>query len=176
MAVQIGAKPDSGFDDPLGMLKDCHRRIERFLLILCHVADRAGAGPLTAEERDAVEAATQYFRVGGQRHNQDEEESLFPRLRSATPRLFEAMDRLEQDHRQAGELHALVDRLLSAWIATGAISPQGQQELRNAAQRLERLYAEHIGIEETAIFPSAARLLDGEALAKIGAEFRARRI
>ena len=24
MAIQIGAKPDSGFDDPIGMLKDCH--------------------------------------------------------------------------------------------------------------------------------------------------------
>jgi len=34
MAIQIGAKPDSGFDDPIGMLKDCHRRIERFLGIL----------------------------------------------------------------------------------------------------------------------------------------------
>ena len=31
MGIQIGAKPDSGFDDPIGMLKDCHRRIEHFL-------------------------------------------------------------------------------------------------------------------------------------------------
>jgi hypothetical protein len=37
MAIQIGAKPDSGFDDPIGMLKDCHRRIESFLGILCVV-------------------------------------------------------------------------------------------------------------------------------------------
>ena len=45
MSVQIGAKPDSGFDDPLGMLKDCHRRIEHFLGILRLVAERAtGAG------------------------------------------------------------------------------------------------------------------------------------
>jgi hypothetical protein len=41
MAVQIGARPDSGFDDPIGMLKDCHRRIERFLGILCQVARQA---------------------------------------------------------------------------------------------------------------------------------------
>ena len=41
MAIPIGAKPDSGFDDPIGMLKDCHRRIEHFLNILCLVADRA---------------------------------------------------------------------------------------------------------------------------------------
>jgi len=178
MAVQIGAKPDSGFDDPLGMLKDCHRRIERFLLILCHVADRAEAGPLTSEERAAVESAIRYFQVGGRRHNQDEEESLFPRLRSATPQHvegFEEMDRLEEDHRQAGECHALIERLFAAWIATGAISLPCRHELQNATRRLQGLYAEHIRIEETAVFPNAARVLSADALAKIGAEFQARR-
>jgi hypothetical protein len=35
MAIQIGAKPDNGFDDPIGMLKDCHRRIEHFPYMLC---------------------------------------------------------------------------------------------------------------------------------------------
>ena len=39
MGIQISAKPDSGFDDPLGMLKDCHRRIEHFLDIFCIVAE-----------------------------------------------------------------------------------------------------------------------------------------
>ena len=54
MAIQIGAKPDSGFDDPIGMLKDCHRRIESFLGILCVAVDRAQGRSLTGEERDAV--------------------------------------------------------------------------------------------------------------------------
>jgi len=80
MAVQIGAKPDSGFDDPLGMLKDCHRRIEHFLSILCAVVERAQQQTLTDEEIVAIQSALSYFRVGGQRHTADEEESLFPRL------------------------------------------------------------------------------------------------
>jgi hypothetical protein len=54
--IQIGAKLDSGFDDPLGMLKDCHRRIEQFLEILCVVAERT-AGSLTSEEAEAVQSA-----------------------------------------------------------------------------------------------------------------------
>ena len=73
MAIQIGGKPDSGFDDPIGMLKDCHRRIESFLHILCVVVDRAQGRTLTGEERAAVQAALQYFRTGGQRHTADEE-------------------------------------------------------------------------------------------------------
>lgn len=42
IGIQIGAKPDSGFDDPIEMLKDCHRRIENFLRILCVVVERGG--------------------------------------------------------------------------------------------------------------------------------------
>src|ERR1035437_8369851 len=102
MAIQIGAKPDSGFDDPVGMLIDCHRRIERFLHILWMVAERANDRALTDEESAAVQSAIHYFRVGGLRHTADEEESLFPRLRvsSATDTLAE-LRRLESDHRQA---------------------------------------------------------------------------
>jgi len=83
MAVQIGAKPDSGFDDPIGMLTDCHRRIEQFLEILVVVAHRAQRRALNDEESAAVRSALDYFRIGGQRHTADEELSLFPRLREA---------------------------------------------------------------------------------------------
>ena len=65
MAIQIGAKPDSGFDDPIGMLKDCHRRIESFRGVLCVAVDSAQGRSLTGEEQDAVQAALQYFRTGG---------------------------------------------------------------------------------------------------------------
>lgn len=99
MAIQIGAKPDSGFDNPIGMLKDCHRRIEHFLDILCLVAERGHARSLTGEERSAVQAALQYFHVGGERHTADEEESLFPRLRGElTTGNLEEIDCLESDH------------------------------------------------------------------------------
>ena len=72
MGIQIGAKPDSGFDDPIGMLEDCHRRIEQFLNILRVVAGRAQGRALSDEEAAAVQSAIQYFRSGGQRHTADE--------------------------------------------------------------------------------------------------------
>jgi len=109
MGIQIGAKPDSGFNDPLGMLKDCHRRIEHFLGILCIVSERAHGLGLTGEEIAAVEAAFNYFRLGGQRHTADEEESLFPRLISVGG--FAELDRLEHDHDEAGQLHNEVEGL-----------------------------------------------------------------
>lgn len=43
MPLQIGQHPDHGFTEPLGLLSDCHRRIEHFLLVLLTV-DRDAAG------------------------------------------------------------------------------------------------------------------------------------
>src|SRR5665213_518366 len=176
MAVQIGAKPDSGFDDPIGMLKDCHRRIERFLNILCLVAERPGDRSLTEEERSAVKAALQYFHTGGERHTADEEESLFPRLCSATEDGdAEVIERLEGDHTHAAELHESVDWLYTAWISDGVLEPGDHQRLVSHTANLKQLYKQHIEIEETIIFPRAAEILDRQTIAAIGQEFNTRR-
>lgn len=176
MAIQIGAIPDSGFDNPIGMLKDCHRRIERFLHILCTVAASEGHTTLTGEEKAAVEAALRYFRQGGKRHTADEEESLFPRLRAeSSPAEAEMIGGLESDHRNANELHETVDRLYSEWIADGLLSAEDKQQLLSATTRLKHLYEEHIQVEEKIVFPRAAEVLDSRTIAIIGSEFRARR-
>lgn len=57
MAITIGHKPDSDFSDPIGMLEDCHRRIEKFLDLLLTLADKAQGNGLTNERRAAVETA-----------------------------------------------------------------------------------------------------------------------
>lgn len=85
------------------MLKDCHPRIEHFLGIVCVVAEGAHGRSLFQEETAAVEAALNYFRVGGQRHTADEEKSLFPRLMAAGG--FSEIDRLEHDHTEADQIH-----------------------------------------------------------------------
>jgi hemerythrin-like domain-containing protein len=176
MAVQIGAKPDSGFDDPIGMLIDCHRRIESFLHILCVVAERAPNRSLTDEEAKAVQAALQYFRVGGQRHTADEEESLFPRLRTeSAANAVQELSGLESDHRHANELHQAVETLYSAWIAAGSLSLEDERRLRSSTEQLKHLYEEHIQVEEKIVFPRAAGMLDSHTIAQIGKEFHARR-
>lgn len=175
MAVQIGAKPDSGFNDPLGMLKDCHRRIESFLGILCTVADRAKGRSLNVEERNAVQAALQYFRSGGKRHSADEEESLFPRLRASANELHQEVQRLEGEHKQANNLHASVESLYSTWITSNTLNSEDTVKLTTETEQLKELYRGHIQIEETIVFPHAAKVLDSQAITAIGTEFRIRR-
>jgi len=175
MAVQIGARPDSGFDDPIGMLKDCHRRIESFLGILCVVVKRAQGRGLSDEERDAIKAALQYFRTGGQRHTADEEESLFPRLRKSNAQSFEEIDRLEDDHHEASDLHGTVEQHYSTWIESGLLGLEATQQLLAQTARLNQLYSDHIQVEETIVFARAVQVLDTHAIAAIGTEFRFRR-
>lgn len=176
MGVQIGAKPDSGFDDPIGMLRDCHRRIERFLHVLCLVAGRAADRSLTAEEAGAVESALHYFREGGMRHTADEEESLFPRLRAecAEGELEELGD-LESDHLRASEFHASIEALYKNWMEKSRLSRGDEERILSATVQLKHLYEEHIQVEEQAVFPRAAALLDSRAITTMGEEFRARR-
>ncbi len=176
MAIQIGAKPDSGFSDPIGMLKDCHRRIEHFLSILCLVAALPGDRSLNEEERSAVKAALQYFHTGGERHAADEEESLFPRLCSVSGKSgLQVIERLERDHAQAAELHESVDWLYTAWISDGVLEPEEHRRLVSHTANLKQLYKDHIEIEESIVFPRAAEILDSQTIAAIGSEFNARR-
>ena len=176
MGIQIGAKPDSGFEDPIGMLTDCHRRIEHFLNILCVVVERALERKLSEEETAAVQTALQYFRVGGERHTEDEEESLFPRLRDRVGgTAFDEIGSLEDDHQAAYGLHRQVETLYLKWISDGVLNEDENRQLVSSTEQLKSLYTEHIKIEEQIVFPRAAQSLDSAAIRAIGQEFRKRR-
>ena len=176
MALQLDTKPDCVFGDPIGTLKNCHRRMERYLHILWVVADRAAGRELAGAEMNAVRPALEFFRVEGPRHIADEEESLFRWLRArAITGDSEELGLLESNHRQAAILHATVNSLYSAWISAGKLSPEDELRLQSSTEMLKRLFEEHTRLEERVVFPRAAQMLDDTDLAAIGQEFRARR-
>lgn len=179
MPIQIGQPADHGFDEPLGLLSDCHRRIEHFLTVLATVADDAAGGDLTPSYRSALDGALRYFAVAAPKHTADEEVSLFPRLRTSNdPALapaLAALDVLEQDHDEAEAHHARVDDLVRRWIADGRLATADVAELRERLARLQALYRRHIAIEDQQVFPAAARVLEPKQLETIGSEMAARR-
>lgn len=173
MAVQIGAPPESGFDNPIGMLVDCHRRIQHFLRILCVVVERAAGRQLTHEERSAIDAALNYFRIGGQRHTADEEESLFPRLHDRGE--FSDLGSLRSDHQLADELHQKIEAAYRRWMSLGALDSTEHSCLSSMTARLEQIYRDHIRLEENVVFPRAVQTLDPGSILTMGEEFRQRR-
>jgi len=179
MPITIGAKRESDFADPIGMLGDCHRRIQRFLNVLVTLAAQRQGGPLSTEHKTALATSLRYFREAAPKHTADEEESLFPRLRQVDPSGSEAIlmriEALEQDHECAGAAHDEVDRLGQLWLANGRLSPAESSRLSAVLDQLARLYRGHIAIEDTEVFPFAAQALPPSERAALGAEMAARR-
>lgn len=179
MGVNIGDKPLAGFNEPIEMLKDCHRRIEHFLDVLRKVEQRFGPSELNDEGRRALEAALHYFADFAPRHTADEEQSLFPRLRSSDDPEARAvmanLDLLENDHRHCEADHSLVDRLARGWLTTGKLDDVQRKRLQAALDELTKVYATHIQQEEQQIFTVASRILKPEQVREIGQEMRERR-
>ena len=179
MPIVIGAKRESSFTDPIGLLGDCHRRVERFLAVLVHVATQAHGEPFSGEQRTAWDTALRYFRDAAPKHTADEEESLFPRLRamdrSDVKALLARVDGLEQDHVRAAQAHAEIDRVGLAWLAKGRLSPEEASRLAALLAQLADLYRAHIAIEDTEVFPLAAEVLSVLDRQEIGGEMAVRR-
>ena len=177
MPVQIGAKSHH-FTEPLGLLSDCHRRIEMFLGSLSAIANVAGP-PLSEEGRRALEKALRYFRESAPKHSADEEQSLFPRLTAQPSKesdtVLATMKELEKEHRWAESLHAEVDRLGQKYLTDGSLSDRDSAEYRNAMDALSAMYRRHIKIEDESLFPFAAKALSQADKLAIAAEMAARR-
>jgi len=177
MPVQIGA-PTHNFTDPTGLLSDCHRRVEMFLGTLEAVADVIDRSA-TEESRRALESALRYFAQAAPKHTADEEESLFPRLRQIqdpeVEAVFSKLEQLEDEHRWAAPLHADLDRLGAQYLSSGSLSSPEVGDFRKAVASLASMYKQHIAVEDSLVFPLAARILSNAEKIAIAEEMAARR-
>jgi hemerythrin-like domain-containing protein len=135
--------------------------------------------PASAENRRGLETALQYFSQSAPKHTEDEEGSLFPRLRlNKSPEVqssFSQLDRLEEEHRWAAPLHADIDLLGARYLSVGSLSAAEVERFRNAVASLAALYKRHITVEDSVIFPLAARLLSQMKKRDIAEEMARRR-
>jgi len=177
--IQIGQKASPTFQQPLELLSDCHRRVESFLRALTLVAEQAKGGKLNQRQREALETGLRYFREAAPKHTADEEESLFPRMRSldsdAARNALARIESLEGDHQRAQSGHEIVERLGRQWLAKGEISPEDAEHMLETLYDLQALYEKHIAVEDNEIFPLAKEVLDARTLSDVGREMAERR-
>ena len=170
---------ESDFRNPLGLLSDCHRRIERYLEGLIVISERARENKLNDLQRQQFEVALRYFSDAGSKHTLDEEESLFPRLRarqnSESQAAFALLDSLHADHAEVEIGHRKVDELGHAWLADERLSPDNTLILISLLKDLRTTYEKHIAVEDHELFPFAERTLDRAEFEAIGQEMAARR-
>ena len=178
MPVTMGATENT-FANPLGLLSDCHRRIERFLQALLTVTTDLEGGALTVEYRTAFEAALKYFRQAAPKHTADEEEDLFPALRKVErPRvaaILARLDHLEEEHESATAWHREVEEIGERWLRQDGLSGPETLRLKTLLLHLSDLYRTHIAIEEHEVFPLAQEELSDSVKQIIGRRMASRR-
>ncbi len=151
-----------GFDDPIGLLRACHKK----MLAHCELLE----GLLTDPDPAAAQQVLRYFSTNAVTHHQDEEEDLFPRLNRQSMKLADLVHRLKKDHVE-------LDRLWSG-IAAGLrqlSQARGDPAFSEAVQVFCALSRDHIARENTEFLPLASSSLSSMALGEIGEAMAARR-
>jgi hemerythrin-like domain-containing protein len=178
-AINQPTIPD--FTDPLRLLVHCHARIEAQLTALeraaevLRVAERQSLPQLFA----VIDGAIAHFAIPGVKHTEDEEISLFPRMRrhggSAGEEAIAAIAELESQHRSAEQLHSEFDDFVATLPRDGSADNRELDSFGGLVAGLTMLYRPHINLENNFVFPVAARVLPAGEIQALGEEMRARR-
>jgi len=159
-------------DDPIDHLRACHRRIEDRLSVLERAADYLASN--RDEAVQAIENSLRFLDTSGALHTIDEEQSLFPRLRSSVTADEAAyLDELESQHRCVEAIYDSLREIVDSLRLSGGV-PQicGYREVIG---RLASAYREHILSEDGVLLELGRRRLTSSQLQQIGSEMRTRR-
>lgn len=178
---RMGQPHVPNFADPLGLMSHCHRKIEDYLAGLAASGEKLlqGSTEERAEGFRIIDAAREHFAVRGPKHTEDEEISLFPRLREygghEAGEALAALAALETEHRVAEGVHSEFDELIERLPRDGSAAVEEIYLFNELVTELADLYRPHIRVEDEIIFPTAARVIPSDTLLVIGEEMRARR-
>ena len=162
--IKIGSRPppspNSG-DEPLAALLHCHEKMRERLETL----ERAAAALATDPEPAfaALREVLDHFAKAGARHTEDEEGSVWPRVRSAA--LDPVLDDLSTEHRAVEAIQLSLRDTVTRKVA---------DESAAHARAFAEAYREHMRKEEEHVFP-AIQSLDGAEVRAIAIEMRLRR-
>ena len=176
IASPDAARAGVGFDTPLAMLLECHRRVEAQCDTLARLVPHLRAAGSDAAAAEAAQAVMRYFDLAAPLHHADEEQDLFPALLAAAEAAGEvapvrrAIEALQGEHRAFESLWLALRAVLERVVAVqpAQLDPQAVDAFRAA-------YAAHIAREEGEVLPMAARLLADGTQARIGRAMRIRR-
>lgn len=172
--------PESGraaprFDEPLAMLAACHERIEEQLRALERLVPHLAECGCDERARTAARAVIQYFDTAGKDHQIDEEEHLFPFVRSLAatrrhPVVGATLYELQREHATIDKLYAGLRRQLED-IGEGRASrlDAGQVE------RFAWIHRRHMALEAEVVLPFASATLDQAQRRALGAAMAERR-
>lgn len=146
-------------ESSIACLKAEHRLIERVLVVLRRLVDRAKTGE--GFEVEALTRCVEFFRSFADTcHHGKEEGLLFPVLESrGIDRVGGPIGVMLQEHQLAREYTAEMGHALAAVVAG---DPDGEETFREAAERYLDLLHHHILKEDNVLFELGGEVLTGE--------------
>jgi hemerythrin-like domain-containing protein len=159
--------------DPFARLERTHQRIEERLVTLEQAVVAVADSARRMEALEDIYEVVDFFGRAAKRHHDDEEQSLFPRLRAAGA-LLPLLAALAEEHRQHDAALAELVAVVDAW---GDDGPDLATEARlpALARHLAEVYRAHIAREERELFPAARAALPAQVIEDIGKEMLERR-
>jgi hemerythrin-like domain-containing protein len=159
------AKTPTGFFENL---VHAHAQIEERLQELERAADGLTDPARVPAALEAMKGVLEFFATFGVDHNDDEEKTLFPRLKSV-PGFAQMLEAFDFQHKMAEtEQRALLARVQG-------FAPGKERGLRELAHRFAEVQRAHILAEERALFPLAEKNLPRRVLVEMSEELRSGR-
>jgi hemerythrin-like domain-containing protein len=92
-------------DDPIELLLACHEKVRRFADLTVRVRDHVAKHGADKQAQEAAQSILRYFNIAAPLHHDDEEQDLFPALRTqGIHSLNLAIDHLATEHLALGKL------------------------------------------------------------------------
>jgi hemerythrin-like domain-containing protein len=171
----------ANFKKPLDVLFQCHHKIAANLEALIRVSETLRKKEVDdfKELFETIDTILNHFSTAGIKHTQDEEDSLFPRMRdyseTVVSDVFDVIAQLEKQHRKAANIEASLGKMLVN-MATDASPESNKLDLFcDLSESLYDLYRPHIQMENEFVFPAAAKILSDDELLAVGKEMYLRR-
>jgi hypothetical protein len=168
-------------NDPIDHLLHCHERIERSLITIQNAVAglRLADGVLRSEAAAALDYELATLQLLTRLHEEDEENSLFPRLKakigSANSALNDLMENAAGQHRTNDELFDKLAKEIKVISANPAARADTEMDrLEDLVKELAGLHRPHMNIEKEYNFVNARQQLTADDLSAMQAEMRVR--
>jgi len=170
----------SRIEDPLQHILACHEQIERRLVTLQNAAMMVGfsEGAMLQDAAAALGYEVEVLEAIDKLHTEDEEESLFPRLRANlrddNSVLEPLMLSLELQHTNEQAAFQRLKTAVKAIAASGAQPSDQASTCEDLVRELAGVCGPHMALENDSLIPLARKALTPADLTAICAEMRKR--
>jgi len=172
----MGAPDFPGFDRPLELIRQTHRRLEQRCALMDRLVDHLQQNGSDADARASAGHIVRFFDEDMANHHLDEEDGFYDAVAEAAPgRSRPAIAKLVADLRDEHEKLQAIWRDVLRPQLTAVMEGRASALNRDAVMRCHMMYVSHVEREEQVLLPLAEKRFSPSLLESLGRAMAARR-